>query len=472
MRASDTDTLTHRFVEQILSIRRDQLSTADLDAVRRLFLDHIGVVANGSTTESAAVSRAMLTELDITSSTELPLIGTDQTAPPLEAAFANGLAGHSIEYDDVHNASSSHPGIVVFPAALAAAALARADEHQFLLGCVVGFEAMCRVGRAVDPAAHYAAHFHPTATIGHFGAAAAAGILLNLGRREMTWAFGIAATMAAGSMEFLRDGAWTKRLHPGHAARDGVEAALLASHGFVGTEDGLGGRRGFLKAYTSAARPDALLADWPDRELEVHSTSIKPHTCCRYMQGPIDALLEIRANAGLEAQDVAGVRIGVPAVAVDIIWEPVARKRHPLTVVDAQFSMPYGAAVALSRGRAALPEFEASTLRDEDLKQIMDVTECVVDRDLDRTYPEQWRAWAEVDTVDGRTLRAEVENPKGDPANPLSADELREKFVTLTDGVYSAVRRVAIMDAVTMLGTDTSLERLITLLPTDLQPSP
>ena len=459
---------TSDFAERLLAISAEDLDGRDRDAVRWLLLDHLGVVANGSTTPSARAASAFVRGLDTSSSFEFPLIGTTEVAPVLHAALVNGVAGHSIEYDDVHNASSSHPGVVVFPAALAAASLANADSQLFLRACLVGYEGMCRVGRAVNPAAHYAAHYHPTATIGHFGATVAAAVILDLDPPTLTSAIGLAATMAAGSMEFLRDGAWTKRLHPGHAARDGVEAALLAANGFRGTADGIAGARGFLEAYTSDSRPDALMEEWGERPYEVHATSIKAHTCCRYMQGAIDALLEIREEGRLQPDDVAAVRIGIPSVAVDIVWNPIEHKRQPTSVVDAQFSMPYGAAVALSRGRASLAEFQEGVIRAPDLTRIMGITECVVDPELDRTYPEMWRAWAEIETADGRRLRAEIDHPKGDPTNPLTPNELRSKFEMLTAGVFSPKRQREASEAILGLGEEFTLSDLTQLLSNDV----
>ncbi|MDX1450599.1 MAG: MmgE/PrpD family protein, partial [Acidimicrobiia bacterium] len=374
------------------------------------------------------------------------------TTEPLRAAMANAVGAHSIEYDDVHNAASSHPGVAVIPAALAAADMVEADAETFLLGVVAGYEVMCRVGRAANPPAHYARHFHPTGTTGHFGAAGAAAVIFGLDVDQTVSALGIAATMAAGSMEFLLDGAWTKRLHPAQAARNGVEAALMAQHGFKGTEDGIGGVRGFLAGYTGDPNPKEILLDWDDRPLEVQNTSIKAHTCCRYKQGPIDALLQIRSENGLESTDVAAVRIGLLTVAEDIVWEPVAAKRRPATVVDAQFSMPYGAAVALRDGRASLSQYDGSLFDDGEVLRLMDATECVVDTELDLTYPRQWRSWAEVRTHDGRTLRASIDDPKGDPTNPLTPAELRAKFDDITAVVYSAERRDQIAAVIDGLG--------------------
>ena len=225
--------------------------------------------------------------------------------------------------------------------------------------------------------------------------------------------------MASGSMEFLSDGAWTKRLHPALAARNGVEAGLLAVDGYVGTVDGICGERGFLAAYSEAPVPDRLLEGWGERPLEVVDTSIKRHTCCRYNQGAIDALLAIRAAHGVGADDVESVVIGIPSVAVDIVAEPAATKRRPASVVDAQFSLAYGAAAALLWGRAGLAEYDESRLDDPAALALMDRVGYEVDPEIDRDFPQKWRAWARVTTRSGDTHYRVGRRPQGRPRQPV-----------------------------------------------------
>ena len=225
--------------------------------------------------------------------------------------------------------------------------------------------------------------------------------------------------MASGSMEFLSDGAWTKRLHPALAARNGVEAALLASDGYVGTDDGICGERGFLAAHSDAPAPERLLEGWGEWPLEVVSTSIKRHTCCRYNQGAIDALLAIRSAHGVHADDVESVVIGIPSVAVDIVAEPAASKRRPASVVDAQFSLPFGAAAALLWGRAGLSEYDETRLDDPAALALMDRVGYEVDPEIDRDFPDKWRAWARVTTPKRGHPLPVGRRPQGRPRQPL-----------------------------------------------------
>ena len=452
---------TRELAEAVHGIEFDSLSEAEIEAVRRLLLDHIGVAAAGSTTDSAAAFRRTMGRFAHDDSASLPVIGAGLLAAPVPAAMANAVAGHCVEYDDVHNASSSHPGVVMFPAAMAATALAGGDERDFVRAAVIGFEVMCRAGRAADPVSHYARHFHPTGTIGTLGAAAATAAALGLDVDRMNSAIGIAGSMASGSMQFLVDGAWTKRLHPALAARNGVEAGLLAGDGYVGTVDGICGDRGFLAAYSDAPVPDRLLEGWGERPLEVVDTSIKRHTCCRYNQGAIDALLAIRAIHGVAADDVESVVIGIPSVAVDIVAEPAATKRRPASVVDAQFSLAFGAATALLWGRAGLAEYDESRLDEPAALALMDRVTYEVDPEIDQTFPQKWKAWARVTTRSGDTHYEWVDDPKGDPGNPFTDAECRQKFDDLASAVYSPEARTAIAEHALSIGAPGSWKALI-----------
>ncbi len=455
---------TRELAEAVSGVSFDALDEPEIEAVRRLLLDHLGVAAAGSVTDSATTFRRTMDRFAHDASAALPVIGAGVTAAPVPAAMANAVAGHSIEYDDVHNSSSSHPGVVMYPAAMAATALAGGDERDLVRAVVIGFEVMCRAGRAADPASHYARHFHPTGTIGALGAAAAAAAAMGLDAGGLNSAVGIAATMASGSMEFLRDGAWTKRLHPALAARNGVEAGLLAADGYVGTDDGICGERGFLAAHSEAPEPDRLLEGWGRWPLEVVSTSIKRHTCCRYNQGAIDALLAIRSDHGVGAGDVESVVIGIPSVAVDIVAEPAASKRRPASVVDAQFSLAFGGAAALLWGRAGLAEYEEARLSDPAALALMDRVGYEVDPEIDRDFPDKWRAWARVTTRSGDVHTQRVDDPKGDPGNPFTDEECREKFDDLASAVYSAEARDAIAEHALSMGAPGSWKALLDTL--------
>src|SRR6185295_16937162 len=310
-----------------------------------------------------------------------------------EAALANGAAAHALEMDDTHNGGSIHLGASVFPAALAAAELRDAPGATVLRAAVAGYEVAARLAMAVDPAAHYRRGFHPTGTCGAFGAAAAAGAMLGLDEPALAAALGIAGSQAAGSMEFLADGAWTKRFHPGWAASAGLHAAALARAGFKAPATIIEGRFGFLHGYSDGSDTRPLLE--PDG-YELCRTSIKPHACCRYMQGPIDATLALRARHDLRAADVEQVEVGMLAAGFAIVCEPAEVKQRPATQVDLQFSLPFGIALALVAGEAEPDRFALATCEDAAVRGLMARVSAVRDPALDARFPRAWPCWVRI----------------------------------------------------------------------------
>ena len=323
-----------------------------------------------------------------------------------------------------------------------------------------------RLGRALQPAEHYGRGFHPTGTCGAFGAAVVAGRLLGLQGDDFIHALGIAGSQTAGSMEYLAQGAWTKRLHPGWASHSGSWAALLARSGYTGPTTILEGRDGFLQGYSGNPNPSLVLQDLGDEYL-ITRTGIKPHACCRYKQGPIDCLIDIRNTHGLEADDVKEVTIGVLSGGFKLVASPQEDKANPQSVVDMQFSMPFGAAVALAYGRASLEEYADGVPDRPEIRRILPRVKCVTDPELDAHFPREFRAWAEVATTDGRTLRSNIRYPKGDPENALSWDEMKEKFTVLTAPVISPERQQQIIAAIESLDEMADVRELAALLSTE-----
>jgi 2-methylcitrate dehydratase PrpD len=404
------------------------------ERTKELVLDHVGVGIRGSGTDSArAVARfAQRTSRGGSAS----FLGTNARAEAPWAALANGVSAHSIEMDDVTTESSLHPGVAVIPAALALAEERRADPIAFLEAVVAGYEVTMRVGNALGGANAYGRGFHPTGVAGAFGAAVAAARVLGLDAGGIVRAMGIAGTMASGSLEYLADGAWTKRLNPGWAAHAGIVAAELAGEGFTGPASAIEGRNGALRSYTDDPRPMRLLADL-GAPLQVMRVSIKPYGCCRYNHGLVDAVLQLR-NEGLTAAQVERMELHVLSAGASLVADPIERKRDPRNVVDAQFSAPYAAAVALVRGAAGLREFDAAAIADPAVRALMQRTDCVRDPSLDAQYPLAWPAAVRVRLHDGRTLEARITHALGEPENPVPRPALLERFVELTAGSIDA----------------------------------
>jgi len=264
-------------------------------------------------------------------------------------------------------------------------------------------------------------------------------------------------------MEFLADGAFTKRLHPGWAAHSGIIATLLAGEGFTGPATILEGKHGFLRAYSAESAPSRLMEGW-GVPYKVMRTSIKPHACCRYKQGPIDGILEIMGKHRLKASDVREVTLGILQAGLPIVADPKEQKYNPQSVVDAQFSMPFGAAVAVLQGRATLSEYTQEMVESSEVREMMQRISCVHDSELDKVFPKRWPASVTIVTRGGEVLKTHIDYPKGDPENPLTWDELIRKFYDLTAPIYGETLQRQIVERVRALEGEKGLERLTGLL--------
>jgi 2-methylcitrate dehydratase PrpD len=454
--------ITKELVEFCASVKYENLPQEIVNKVKYHCLDFLGIAVHGSLVESSQTVYRLVKDIGISPEAAV-IIGTDMRAAPQYAALANGTSAHSLELDDLHNESSLHPGVAVFPAALAASELSDCGGKRFIEAVTVGYEVMTRLGKALNPANHYARGFHPTGTCGVFGAAAAAAKILKLDQEQTINVLGIAGSQAAGSMEFLTDGSWSKRLHAGWAAHNGLITTLLAERGFKGPATIIEGRFGFLHAYSDGADPDKVLADLR-KPFEIMKTSIKPHACCRYKQGPIDGILSIIRENNLKPEEVKQVTLGILKAGFPIVAEPKELKYNPKTLVDAQFSMPFGAAVAILYGRASLSEYTQENIESARIKEMMGRVSCVEDLELEIVFPRQWPASVELVTEDGRRYSIRIDHPKGDPENPLAWEELLSKFDDLTSSIYPAERRKEIVTRVQALEQAQSMREFCQLV--------
>ena len=358
-------------------------------------------------------------------------------APP-GAAMLNGTLAHSLDFDDTHAPGSLHSSAPIVPAAFAAAEMSGADGKAVIAAIVAGYEVQIRLALALDPAAHYDRGFHPTATCGAFGAAAAAGRLLGLDAAGHASAFGIVLSMSAGSMQFLVNGAWTKRSHVGHAAMCGLVAATLAREGYKGASDAIEGKWGFLHAYAPAA-DRAKATDGLGRRWETMKIAVKPFPSCRYSHAPLDGMLALARTHGIKAEEVEEVTVGVPEPGWKIIGDPEPAKQAPKSVVDGQFSMAFCAAVALRTGGLVWDDY-ARYLGDPATLALCRKVRTHVDPRAQADFPQEMAGAVKVRTTRG-TFETYVRTPKGEPANFLTPAELRAKFDGLAAPYLSARRR-------------------------------
>ncbi|WP_096699930.1 MmgE/PrpD family protein [Polaromonas sp. AER18D-145] len=339
------------------------------------------------------------------------------------AAMANAAASHVAEQDDVHNGSVFHPATVVFPVALAMAQTFGSSGRQMLTAAVAGYEVGIRVGEFLGRS-HYKV-FHTTGTAGTLAAAATAGSLLGLSPAQMQHAFGSAGTQSAGLWEFLRTAADSKQLHTAHAAAAGLMSACLAQDGFTGAAQILEGPQGMAAGMSSDADPARLTAGLGSRWATAE-TSFKYHASCRHTHPAADALLQVMQAHQLAPADIASVVTHVHQGAIDVLG-PVL---DPATVHQSKFSMGTVLALVARFGHAGLVEFEKH-FREDATMALRDRVTMVLDAEVDAAYPQRWIGKVTVTTTDGRVLQGRVDEPKGDPGNTLSREEITAKALRL-----------------------------------------
>ena len=408
---------------------------AERDRARLLLADYLAVAGTGAGADSARVARDALLPR---SAGPAPVLGTGQTAAVRDAALVNGISAHSIELDDTHEPSSSHPGTVIWTALLAGAAgpsVAPAATAAVLDSAVAGYQVMASLGELLGPAELYRQGLHPTAVCGVFGATAAVARLAGLDPASVQAAFGIALSMSAGSMAYLSDGAWTKRFHSGSAAAGGILAAGLAAGGFTGPADAFGDPYGLMHIYGGIRprpRVEAVLAHAAGLPA-VHETSVKFHPCCRYMHGVMDLLAAYRGEGG-RVEEITRIDCGVLSGGMGLVGEPADRKRAVANMVDAQFSMPFGAALTLSRGSSSLADFQRAGSLAAQLQPLMDRTWMHTSAELDAAYPARWGAEVTLSFAGGETVELRTPSFRGSPGWPAGQPEVEAKAAGLLGG--------------------------------------
>jgi 2-methylcitrate dehydratase PrpD len=407
-------------------------------AITDLAMDFLGVTLAGS---GAPSSEAVFRAISATDEgSKCTLIGRHERASELGAAIINGAAAHAIEWDDVTRESSLHPGASVFPALLAVGETADASGDQIGRAALVAYEVSMWVGEALGPAGTYRRGFHPTALANTFATAVAVSLLLGGDARTVAQSMAIAGSFASGLMEYLSDGALVKRVHPGWSAHAGIVAARLALAGFTGPTTVFEGRFGALHAFSESAPALAGLQNFgiDPRHPRVVEAAVKPYPCCRYNHGAVDCVLDILSKAEVRPEDVVQIDIGIVEGGLPIVAEPTQHKRRPVNVVDAQFSVQYAVAAALIDRQLALPQYAPERIIKPDVRAMMDKTRCYTKPDLNKNYPKEWPTEVAITLGDGRKLTSRVQQPSGDPSNPISPERLRSKFEGLASVALSA----------------------------------
>jgi len=419
--------------EKIVAVRPGALPAATVRKCEDLLIDVAGLCV---TARNEDYVRSALTACD--DDGPCTAIGHQRTLNAAGAAFVNGTAAHGEDFDDTFEGGPVHAGAVIVPAVLAACERHHPDGRMALIGIAVGTEVLCRLSLVVPKAVHKAG-FHPTAIFGAMGAAAGVGAALGLNARQIVDALGVAGSMAGGIIEYLAEGAWTKRLHAGWAAQSGIRAALLARGGFVGPRTVFEGVHGLFHgfAHTTKGDYDALTGDFGTRWV-TDTLAFKPYPCGTMAQPYIDCARRLAAR-GIQPEDVAEIVCEVAEGTVHRLWEPLADKQRPRNGYAAKFATPYLLASGFVHGGVGLGAFTDKAIRDVQVLALAAKVKFVIDPD--NPYPNNYTGHIRATLRDGSVVEERQPYLRGGAREPLTRQDVTDKFLLNADhGGWSAVQ--------------------------------
>ena len=431
------ENMTEKFAEFCEQLKYEDLSPEVIKRTKLLILDTVGIIIRARHDAESTSSLVSAIEKLEMSNGSCQVFSDKKTYSPSAAALLNGTLAHSLDFDDTHAEASLHSSAPILSAALAAAQMNKSSGQELITACVVGYEVQIRLGLAGGASAHYKRGFHPSATCGIFGAAAAAGFLMGLTKEQYISAFGIALSQSAGSMQFLTDGAWTKRSHVGQAAQNGLSCAILAGEGFKGPSKAFEGQWGYLHSYASGGNIKKAI-DGLGEKFETLNLGVKPYPSCRYSHAAIDGLIELKKELNFSSEDLDDVDIGLSETALNIIGYPLNDKQNPKSIVDGQFSMPFCAAVTVKSGGLQWDDYK-NHLNNSDTLSLCNKIKVSPDKDAEECCPEYMSAKVKV-VVKGKKHEKFVKIPKGEPENFMDDAEFISKFQGLTEPYLSKQR--------------------------------
>ncbi|KAI1301111.1 2-methylcitrate dehydratase [Xylaria venustula] len=426
--AKRTDGITEELCKFIVEAEYSQLAENLVDKLKDYVTDCIGISAGAAAIcDSSEPFLNAVTALGGQSG-QSTVFTKGSAFSPQYAGFLNAAFAHSFDFDDTHASSILHPGTTAIPAALAQAELLNSNGKTLLLGIAVGYEITCRIGRAYNYGG-YTRGFHNTATAGIFGAVAAISKIKGLSLDQVKNAFGLAESKAAGSIQFLDNGSWNKRLHPGFTVHDAFVAVALAEAGVVGATRPIEGKYGALHSYsatsTTAGLTDNLGSEWIFRE-----TAIKPFPACRMTHSAIEAVSKIaRGSTGKTPKHIT---VALSPGCYQIVGPPDANRIHPKTIVDGQFSMYYQVAIAWLHGMdIGWGMYDKSRMESPEVAALCDKIEVIIRDDVVDLEARVTFEW-----TDGTTTEANQVFPLGEVEHPLSKEHVQGKFLRMVAPAY------------------------------------
>ncbi|MDR3270856.1 MAG: MmgE/PrpD family protein [Peptococcaceae bacterium] len=454
------------FAKNFKTIQFTDLPKDLVEATKKQILDFFGVAFGGATKPGGKELRELSLEWGGAKQSRVMSWGDWLPAP--NAAQINASMGHSLDYDDVHEAAVMHPGVVTIPTVLALAdLLGGISGKEFITAVALGGDFICRLGLATRPGENiHLFGWHFTTLNGYKTSAAVAGRLLGLTEEQIVDAIGIAYHQCSGNGQPVKDGALTKRLGPGFSVRGGIQAALLAQKGVTGAKNSLEGLAGYYQVYHMGHYSQEILTKDIGKHFESINISIKPYPCCRGVHPFIDAALNLVHQHAIQADDVASIHIWCGIGTHGLLGIPLEVKAKPRNQVDSQFSLAWGVATAIVKRRAGLDDFTEEAIHNQTILAMAAKVSLDHDPELDRADDIE-PARVEIKTKSGQTYTEFVEHATGTPEKPLSYEDCEKKF---RDILSTAERQVPeahaakVIDLVKNLDQVADMKELIDVL--------
>lgn len=432
--------ISRQLAAHVAKTRYEALPPDVVSAFKRALLDFLACAISGS---AMPVSKALLSYFEENDATRIAtVIGSRSSLSPANAALVNGANVHGLDFDDGYLQAAAHPGGAVFPAVLAAAEKHGASAREVISAVVVGYDVMLRIGSAIHPAIA-ARGFHNTAVAGVFGATAGVANLIGLDEKQALDALGIAGSFAGGIRAYLEDGAEIKRIHPGKAAHDGLLCAEFARRGITGPGKVLEGHYGLFQTHVDNNVRWERLLDGIGESYAISSVYFKPYPCCRGNHTFIDAIRALRERHEFAVQDIARVDLGGYVHAIT-----GHDQKHHENLLDAQMSLPCGAALALVFGDVTSQMFLPDTLERADVQAMIQLANPYIDDECEQIYPRKRSAFVRLGLHDGRNLEIRLVDPKGEPDNPMSNSDLERKLISNCESLIGSERCARLIDQV------------------------
>lgn len=441
---------TAQMIDRVEMLCRDPINAEMLAAAKRCLIDTVGVTIGGA--NSPEVVKSEKTIAKVRPEGGVPVPGRKRRADLLDAAFIGAVSGHSLELDDGYRPGTVHPGTVVIPALLPFAMTGRYSGLQLLCAIIAGYEVITLLAGTVHPELRTRG-FHPTSVTGVMGAAVAVSTLRGHNREKLMYALGISASAAAGLFAFVSGGAEVKRLHAGHAAREGVFSALLAEEDVAGPPNVVEGPDGFFQSFVDFG-PEVNL---PDLTVPgVMDCYIKPYSCCRHIQPAAGALIGLMQQEGLSVDQLKSVEVETYTIAskhAAVDWSNSA---------NAQLSFPYVMAVAARFGAINVEHFTDEAIKDNETTRTCSLVKVIATEEMDQLYPANRPARVKIDTDKGVFI-LKVDEALGAPEMPLTDDELKTKFMSVTVPVIGKDRAEAVFAELMVIDRSDDISNLLNL---------